>query len=106
MDRKDFFKTSFLGAATIAAASVGLTSCSPSSKKNDPGLKLSFQEGIAPGESLSEKLDFMENLGIVGFEPSGKTLVSRVDEIRDALKGRNIKVSAICAGFKGFILAE
>ena len=106
MDRKDFFKTSFLGAATIAAASVGLTSCSPSSKKNDTGLKLSFQEGIAPGESLSEKLDFMENLGIVGFEPSGKTLVSRVDEIRDALKGRNIKVSAICAGFKGFILAE
>ena len=106
MDRKDFFKTSIFGAATLAAASVGLTSCKPSPKKNDPGLNLSFQEGIAPGESLSEKLDFMENLGIVGFEPSGKTLVSRVDEIRDALKGRNIKVSAICAGFKGFILAE
>ena len=31
-------------------------------------LKLSFQEGIAPGESLNEKLDFMEKLGVVGFE--------------------------------------
>lgn len=106
MDRKEFFKTSLFGAATLAVASTGLASCKPASKKNDPGLKLSFQEGIAPGESLSEKLDFMENLGIVGFEPSGKTLVSRVGEIQDALKGRNIKVSAICAGFKGFILAE
>jgi sugar phosphate isomerase/epimerase len=29
-----------------------------------------------------------------------------VNEIQQALRGRNIKVSAICAGFEGFILAE
>ena len=48
----------------------------------------------------------MENLGIVGFEPGGRNLAARVNEINQALRGRNIKVSAICAGFDGFILAE
>ena len=71
-----------------------------------PELRLSFQEGTAPGESLNEKLDYMENLGIVGFEPGGRNLAARVSEFQQALSGRNIKVSAICAGFDGFILAE
>ena len=48
----------------------------------------------------------MESIGIVGLEPSGRNLTSRVNEIQQALRGRNIKVSAICAGFEGFILAE
>lgn len=69
-------------------------------------LNLSFQEGIAPGGSLNEKLDYMESMGITGFEPGGGGLAGRVTEIQQALKGRNIKVSAICAGFKGFILSE
>ena len=47
----------------------------------------------------------MEKLGVVGFEPGGGGLASRVNEIKQALNGRNIKVSAICAGFKGFILS-
>jgi sugar phosphate isomerase/epimerase len=47
----------------------------------------------------------MEQLGIVGFEPGGNGLSGRVEEIKKALNGRNIKVSAICAGFKGFILS-
>lgn len=68
-------------------------------------LKLSFQEGVAPGESLNEKLDRMEEMGVVGLEPGGKGLGDRVDELRQALNGRNIKISAICAGFDGFILS-
>ena len=108
MDRKEFFKTSLFGASALAAAGSGLTACaSPDKKKRSQvKLNLSFQEKIAPGETLAERLDFMETLGIVGFEPSGKNLASRVDEIKSALSGRNIKVSAICAGFQGFILAE
>lgn len=107
MNRKEFFQTSLLGAAAIAAASTGLTACCSDKKKgSDVKLNLSFQEGIAPGESLSEKFDFMENLGIVGFEPGGRGLAGRVNEIQQALSGRNIKVSAICAGFDGFILSE
>ncbi len=99
-----------LGAAAIAASGTPLlTACAE--KKDEktgpqPELRLSFQEGIAPGESLNEKFDYMENLGIVGFEPWGGGLAGRVEEIQKALSGRNIKVSAICAGFDGFILAE
>lgn len=111
MDRRSFLKTSAAGTAALAAASV-LPGCNASGKASrskktcDVELNLSFQEGIAPGETLAEKLDFMENLGVVGFEPGGRGLGDRVDGIKEALSGRNIKVSAICAGFQGFILAE
>ena len=73
--------------------------------KQQSELKISFQEGIAPGANLNEKFDLMEKLGVVGFEPGGRGLKDRVKEIKEALKGRNIKVSAICAGFQGFILS-
>ena len=111
MDRRRFLTNSMLGAAAVATTGTSLfTSCSAPAKEQPklqvPELRLSFQEGIAPGESLDEKLDFMEKLGIVGFEPGGRNLAARVDEIKKALSGRNIKVSAICAGFDGFILAE
>ena len=107
MDRRDFLKSNILGAAGVALAATplaALTSCSP--KKEEVELKLSFQEKTAPGEDLNERFDYMENLGIVGFEPSGRNLAARVNELQQALRGRNIKVSAICAGFEGFILAE
>ena len=99
---------SLAGMASLAIAQLSLSSCTASSKKEIevPDLKISFQEGIPPGESLNEKLDFMESLGVVGFEPGGRGLAGRVNEIQQALKGRNISVSAICAGFGGFILAE
>ena len=110
MNRRNFLATAAAGSAALAAASVlpGCVAASDDKKKagNDLELKISFQEGIAPGESLAEKLDFMENLGVIGFEPGGRGLASRVKEIQEALNGRNIKVSAICAGFDGFILAE
>ena len=107
MNRKEFLQRSLAGAAVVAAATAPvelLTSCAP--KKGKPELRLSFQEGTAPGKSLNEKFDYMEKLGIVGFEPGGRNLANRVTEIQNALKGRNIKLSAICAGFGGFILAE
>jgi sugar phosphate isomerase/epimerase len=112
-DRRDFLKTTLSGAAVAAMSGASLTACTGKSvsqkeeetKTGAAELKLSFQEGIAPGESLNEKLDFMEKLGVVGFEPGGKGLSGRVDEIKQALNGRNIKVSAICAGFDGFILS-
>lgn len=102
-------KTSATGTAALAAASLlpgCASSCKDAKKACDVALNISFQEGTAPGESLSEKFDFMESLGVTGFEPGGRGLAGRVQEIKDALSGRNIKVSAICAGFDGFILAE
>lgn len=112
MDRRKFLNSSIMGAASIAVTASSaslLTSCTPAEKKIEvpsTQLRLSFQEGVTPGETLTEKLDFMEKLGIVGLEPGGGNLANRVGEFQQALSGRNIKISAICAGFAGFILAE
>ena len=110
MDRRSFLGRTLAGAAavTLGGLPLGIASaCAPKKETEKAAeLKLSFQEGIAPGNTLAEKLDYMESLGVVGFEPGGGNLPGRVDEIRKALSGRNIKVSAICAGFRGFILAE
>ncbi|GAB6395189.1 MAG: TIM barrel protein [Bacteroidales bacterium] len=122
-DRRNFLKTGLSGAVTAALGGAALTSCAPKQNagnakdnccktgetgdccKGKAELKLSFQEGTAIGNSLNEKFDYMEKLGIVGYEPGGKGLSGRVKEIKQALNGRNIKVSAICAGFDGFILS-
>ena len=107
MDRKTFLKTTLAGAAAAVVAPGALVSCARAEKKQpSTPLRLSFQEGVTPGESLADKLDFMESLGVTGFEPGGRGLAGRVAEIREALQGRDIKVSAICAGFDGFILAQ
>ena len=98
-------------ALALSSSAFSLTSCSNAGEgKKKAGdsrtLNLSFQEGLTPGQTLKEKLDFIESLGVTGFEPGGRGLAARVDEIKNALEGRMVKVSAICAGFEGFILAE
>lgn len=118
LNRRNFIRTTLSGAAVAVGGTafaaygakavsddtcpVAKTTCCANSKAE---LKLSFQEGTAPGANLNEKFDYMEKMGIVGFEPGGRGLKDRVKEMKDALSGRNIKVSAICAGFKGFILS-
>lgn len=108
IDRRSFLGTAATGAALVASG--GLFSSFKSEKhhgrKQKGELKISCQEGVAPGESLNEKLDFIESLGIVGFEPSGRGLESRISEIQSALQNRNIKVSAVCAGFDGWLIAD
>ena len=108
LDRRRFIKTTLAGSAAVAVD--GCSSFASANGKNrrasdDVKLNISFQEGNAPGASLNEKFDFMEAHGVVGFEPHGKPLLARKQEFKDALAGRNIKVSAVCAGFDGFILS-
>jgi len=55
---------------------------------------------------LTEKLDFLEQLEFEGLEVGGGGLAKRVEELQKALQGRKIKVSAICAGFKGVLISE
>lgn len=120
VNRRNFLKATLSGAA-MAVGSTAIASCtSKPAETSEPAacpkacgiefnkaaqLNISLQEGVAPGESLNEKLDFMEKNGVVGLEPGGGNLAARVDEFKQALNGRNIKISAICAGFKGFILS-
>ncbi|MCI5451769.1 sugar phosphate isomerase/epimerase [bacterium] len=110
MKRRNFIigSMSGLATATLVSPATVLASCTPNKKdeKSSVTLNLCLQEGITPGETLAEKLDFMEANGITGIEVGGRGLSNRVDELNDALKNRNIKVGAICAGFDGFILAE
>ena len=79
MKRREFLKTSLLSGAAMAVAPMQLlTGCTDNSKKEEatapvPELKLSFQEGNAPGETLAEKFDYMEANGVVGFEPGAST---------------------------------
>jgi len=115
-DRRKFIKTSALAAWMMGIGSLAGTSCTGGKSTCDEvPLKLSFQEGTAPGSNLNEKFDYMENMGIVGFEPNGRFggrdqpvrwLSDRVNEFQQALRGRNIKVNAICAGFQGWLIAE
>jgi len=76
-------------------------------KKSKSGvtLNLGLQEGVVPGESLSQKLDFMEANGVYGLEVGGGKLAARVPEIQKALQNRKVKISAICAGFKGWLIS-
>jgi len=119
LTRRNFFKAS-LGSAAVASLSAcsGKDSCcSTTANKCLPfnpnaKLNLSFQDGSLRASeqgvtlSLKDKLDIMERLGVTGLEVGGRGLGGRVDEFKQALSGRNIKISAICAGFQGFMLSE
>lgn len=108
LDRRGFLKTTVAGSAALAVGgcnSFASTGYKAASSKVNAKLNISFQEGPAPGANLKEKFDFMEKHDVVGFEPHGKPLLERKEEFKKALKDRNIKVSAVCAGFEGFILS-
>jgi sugar phosphate isomerase/epimerase len=106
MNRRDFFTVSAVAgvaAAVPTAVSAAVKLTPPAAEAR---LRLSCQEGVAPGKSLAEKLDFMEQHGFEGLEIGGGGLSRRVTEIQKALEGRKIKVSAICAGFDGVPISD
>ena len=60
-------------------------------------MKIALQEGLLPGESLAEKLDFAESLNIEGLEVGGRSrLYDHVEQYEQALAGRSIKIASIC----------
>ena len=60
-------------------------------------MKISIQENLMPGESLNEKFDVAEELGIEGVEVQGRSrLYDRLAEYEQALAGRELKISSIC----------
>jgi len=69
-------------------------------------LRLSSQEGVIPGNSLKEKLDRMERWGFEGLEVWGGGLPGRVADIKAALRGRSVRISAVCAGFQGALISH
>ncbi len=106
LNRRGFAALSFTAFTTAAGMSISVPAKDNASKKNKGRLKLSCQEGRIPGKTLPEKLDFLEKHGFEGIEPSGRDLPKRVEEYRKALSGRKVRVSAVCAGFKGVPCSE
>ena len=68
-------------------------------------MKLAVQEGLLPGETFAQKLEYAEKLGFEGVEVSGRGLFDRVNEIKEALTTSKVKVSSICAGYSGCLLS-
>ncbi|MBI1387896.1 MAG: TIM barrel protein [bacterium] len=100
-------RRSFLAAGAAAGAGI-MTANRPvrAAEKGKGVLKFSCQEWVLPGKTLEEKMKYMKEWGIVGFEPGGGGLAGRVKELKDAFKGTDIVVSAICAGFKGVPISD
>ena len=68
-------------------------------------MKLAVQEGLLPGETFAQKLEYAEKLGFEGVEVRGWGLFGRVNEIKEALTTSKVKVSSICAGYSGCLLS-
>lgn len=109
--RRSFIKKVTVGSAFAAIGSTAAFSAisGPVPKKkvsNAVSLNLGLQEGVTPGESLEQKLDFLESNGVYGIEVGGGKLPGRVTEFQKALQNRKVKISAICAGFKGWLISS
>jgi sugar phosphate isomerase/epimerase len=109
--RRGFIKKAGIGSALAALSTVPALSffsdAEPKKKsKKGVSLNLGLQEGVAPGESLNQKLDFLEANGVYGLEVGGGKLAERVNELKNALQNRKVKISAICAGFKGWLISS
>ncbi|MBV7334566.1 sugar phosphate isomerase/epimerase [Chloroflexi bacterium TSY] len=65
-------------------------------------MKLSCQEGLAPGKTFAEKLRNLEAYGFEGVELAGAHLNDEdgLAERRAALKDSPVKASSICGGFE------
>lgn len=111
INRRNMLKSSAVVGAAALASSQNVSASEYNGMKFAGGgvFRLSSQEGPMPGNSLEEKLDHMEEWGFEAVELYGKTTINkktvrlpeRVKDVKAALKGRDIKVSAICAGFDG-----
>ncbi len=59
-------------------------------------MKIALQEGLLPGSSLEEKLDFAEALDVEGLEISGRGPAQRIAALESALRNRSIRLVSLC----------
>ena len=108
-NRREFLRCSAVAAAAAVSGSGAQVMAQPQGfgggRRGPAVLRLAIQENRLPGETLTEKLDWAEQWGFEGIEPGGRDLPERVEEFQRALSGRQIKMSAICAGFEGCLIA-
>ena len=65
-------------------------------------MKLACQLGMAPGESVSEKMRNIAKYGFEGVELDGRALLEgKAGEVKKALRESKLAASSICAGYRG-----
>lgn len=97
MKRREFLQRSLAGAAMFGGAGSSLLGTAEARPARKAVLQLGSQEGRIPGDSLREKVLKLEEWGGVGLEVGGAP-ADRVQEIKNALKGTRVRVSALCWG--------
>jgi len=103
MNRRDFMFKAPLAGAGLAIAAKGISGITDAPRAV---LKLSSQEGVIPGQNLREKARRMDKWGFDGLEVWGGGLPKRIEEVKDAIKGTRLRISAICAGYKGVLISD
>jgi sugar phosphate isomerase/epimerase len=101
MDRRSFLKHSAVAAGAVAgAAALAPTAFGADKPAPDKQacLKISSQAGRIPGKSLRDKVLKLQDWGACGIELHGG-FAGQLPEIKAALKGTSVKVSAVCAGY-------
>ncbi len=87
----------FLQHSLTAAGAVVLNAQTHAAPAKPGVLKLGSQEGRLPGGSLKEKVANLEKWGGCGLELGGDPS-GRIAEVKEAIQGTGVKVSALCWG--------
>lgn len=69
-------------------------------------IKLAFQEDLVPGDNLKARLAWLESQSIDGIELNGAGLTERLPGIRHILPDYSVSVTAICGGYRGWLVGE
>jgi sugar phosphate isomerase/epimerase len=91
--------------STGAALLLARSGYGAEAKKKVVPMKISSQEDLIPGRSFAEKTANLERYGFDAVELGGRGLPGRVSEVKSAIRGRPIVVSAICAGYGGCLIS-
>jgi len=99
MDRRQFLKTSLVGAGMMAGLRVAGDAMAEEKAAEKPlkqgVLKLCSQDGKIPGGSLKEKAENILKFGGCGLEFGGLS-VERARQIKQELTGTGVGVAALC----------
>ncbi len=99
MDRRQFLKTSLVGAGMMAGLRVAGDASAEEKAAEKPlkqgVLKLCSQDGRIPGKNLKEKAERILEWGGCGLEFGGLS-VERAKQVRQELEGTGVGVAALC----------
>ena len=61
-------------------------------------MKLAIQESLLPGETILQKMQNAQKIGVTGVEIDAKDLAQRITEIQGAMQSTGVAIAAVNAG--------